>query len=67
MTDYPQLIADSEITVPRAGNPESAPVRAWLVGWDGPRPTYRIELTVADDLTGADQSRPNQRSCAESG
>lgn len=39
-----KLLADQDVMVVRDGRPERARLRAWLDGYDGPVPTYRIEL-----------------------
>ncbi|MFC0439544.1 hypothetical protein [Kutzneria buriramensis] len=39
-------MVDREIVVVRDGQPEQTRLRAWLVGYDGPVPTYRIELVT---------------------
>jgi hypothetical protein len=44
--DYPQLLADRDVTIIRSGHNELTRLRGWLDGWDGPVPTYRIELVV---------------------
>jgi hypothetical protein len=42
--DYPQLVTERDVTVVGNGRQELTRLRAWLDGWDGPVPTYRIEL-----------------------
>jgi hypothetical protein len=44
--DYPELLVDREVTVIRDGVPEQTRLRGWLDGYDGPMPTYRIELVT---------------------
>lgn len=45
--EYPELLVDREAVVIRAGQPETTRLRGWLDGWDGPVPTYRIELIAS--------------------
>ena len=42
--EYPRLLVDREVTVVRDGQPEQTRLRGWLDGYDGPMPTYRLEL-----------------------
>jgi hypothetical protein len=44
--DYPKLVEDRDVVVLRDGQPEQARLRGWLDGYDGPEPTYRIELAA---------------------
>ncbi len=46
--DYPQLLVDRDVIVIRNGQNEQTRVRGWLAGYDGPVPTYRIELAVRE-------------------
>ncbi|MEU4448370.1 hypothetical protein AB0K14_21270 [Actinosynnema sp. NPDC050801] len=54
---YPRVLADREVLVVRDGQEGRAPLRAWLDGYEGPWPRYRIELELRKDLftaTGPD-------------
>jgi hypothetical protein len=42
--DYPRLLVDRDVMVVRDGQSEPTRLRGWLDGYDGPVPTYRIEL-----------------------
>jgi len=44
--DYPRLLADREVAVVRDDRLERTRLRGWLDGYDGPMPTYRIELVT---------------------
>jgi hypothetical protein len=44
--DYPRLLVDRDVVVIRDGQPEQTRLRAWLDGYSGPVPTYRIELVT---------------------
>lgn len=44
--DYPRLLVDRDVIVTRDGKPEPTRLRGWLDGYDGPVPTYRIELVA---------------------
>jgi hypothetical protein len=44
--DYPRLLVDRDVMVIRDGQPEQTRLRGWLDGYDGPVPTYRIELVT---------------------
>jgi hypothetical protein len=43
---YPRLLADRDVTVIRDNQQEQTRLRGWLDGYDGPMPTYRIELVT---------------------
>jgi hypothetical protein len=43
---YPRLLVDRDVMVIRDGKPEQTRLRGWLDGYDGPVPTYRIELAA---------------------
>jgi hypothetical protein len=43
---YPRLLADRDVVVVRDGQPEQTRLRAWLDGYDGPMPCYRIQLVT---------------------
>src|SRR5215813_3081168 len=43
---YPRLLMDRKVAVIRDGQPEQTRLRGWLDGYDGPVPTYRIELVA---------------------
>ena len=49
--EYPRLLVDRDVMVIRDGQPEQTRLRGWLDGYDGPVPTYRIELVAADSLS----------------
>ncbi|MFI9815975.1 hypothetical protein [Saccharothrix variisporea] len=53
---YPKVVADREVLVVREGEEVQAPLRAFLDGYDGPRPRYRIELVLRGDLFTATAS-----------
>ena len=42
--DYPRLLVDQDVVVIRDDQPEQTRLRGWLDGYDGPVPSYRIEL-----------------------
>ena len=44
--DYPRLLVDRDVAVIRDDQPEQTRLRGWLDGYDGPVPTYRIELVT---------------------
>jgi len=44
--DYPRLLVDRDVVVTREGQSEQTRLRGWLDGYDGPVPTYRIELVT---------------------
>jgi hypothetical protein len=44
--EYPRLLEDRDVVVIRDGEPEQTRLRGWLDGYDGPVPTYRIELVT---------------------
>jgi hypothetical protein len=44
MARYPELLVDRDVVVIRDEQPEQARLRGWLDGYDGPMPSYRIEL-----------------------
>jgi hypothetical protein len=44
--EYPRLLVDRDVMVIRDGQPEQTRLRGWLDGYDGPVPTYRIELVT---------------------
>jgi hypothetical protein len=44
--DYPRLLVDRDVVVIQDGQPEQTRLRGWLDGYDGPMPTYRIELVA---------------------
>ena len=44
--DYPRRLVDRGVVVIRDGQPEQTRLRGWLDGYDGPVPTYRIELVT---------------------
>jgi hypothetical protein len=46
--NYPQLLEVRDVTVIRDGQPEQARLQGWLDGYDGPVPTYRIELAARE-------------------
>jgi hypothetical protein len=46
MAEYPQLLVDRDVMVVRGELPEHARLRGWLDGYDGPVPSYRIELVT---------------------
>jgi hypothetical protein len=43
---YPRLLVDRDVVVIRDDRPEQTRLRGWLDGYDGPVPTYRIELVA---------------------
>ena len=43
---YPRLLVDRDVAVIRDDQPEQTRLRGWLDGYDGPMPTYRIELVT---------------------
>jgi hypothetical protein len=43
---YPRLLVDRDVVVMRDDMPEQIRLRGWLDGYDGPVPTYRIELVA---------------------
>jgi hypothetical protein len=43
---YPRLLVDRDVVVIRDDQPEQTRLRGWLDGYDGPMPTYRIELVT---------------------
>jgi hypothetical protein len=43
---YPHLLVDRDVVVIRDGQPEQTRLRGWRDGYDGPIPTYRIELVT---------------------
>ncbi len=54
---YPRVLTDRDVLVVRDGAELRAPMRAFLDGYDGPHPRYRIELVLRGDLftaTGPD-------------
>jgi hypothetical protein len=44
--EYPRLLVAREVVVIQYGQPEQIRLRGWLDGYDGPVPTYRIELVT---------------------
>lgn len=42
----PGLLVDRDVVVIRDEQPEQTRLRGWLDGYDGPVPTYRIELVT---------------------
>jgi hypothetical protein len=46
--DYPRLLVDRDAVVIRDGQAEQTRLRGWLDGYDGPVPTYRIELVTRE-------------------
>jgi len=46
--DYPRLLVDRDVVVIRNDEPEQIRLRGWLDGYDGPVPTYRIELVTSE-------------------
>ncbi|RBM18126.1 hypothetical protein DI005_20245 [Prauserella sp. PE36] len=44
MAGYPELRVDRDVLVVHGDQRERARIRGWLDGYDGPHPTYRIEL-----------------------
>ena len=46
--EYPRLLVERDVVVTRDGKPGQARLRGWLDGYDGPVPTYRIELIARD-------------------
>jgi len=44
--DYPRILVDRDVVVMRNNQPEQTRLRGWLDGYDGPVPTYRIELVI---------------------
>ncbi|MBB5805526.1 hypothetical protein F4560_005294 [Saccharothrix ecbatanensis] len=54
---HPRPLVDREVLVVRADVRKRVPLRVWLDGYDGPRPTYRVELAPDRDrftATGPD-------------
>ena len=43
---YRRLLVDRDVVVIRIDRPEQTRLRGWLDGYDGPVPTYRIELVA---------------------
>src|SRR5580700_9274424 len=43
---YRRLLVDRDVVVIRDDRPEQTRLRGWLDGYDGPVPTYRIELVA---------------------
>lgn len=56
MTDYPRALEDREVLLARNEARLRARLRCWLDGYDGPRPRYRIELTLNGDRITATAS-----------
>jgi hypothetical protein len=46
---YPRVVEDAEVLLARGDERLSGRLRCWLDGFDGPTPSYRIELRVAAD------------------
>jgi hypothetical protein len=44
--NYPKLLVDRDVMLIRDDQPEQTRLRGWLDGYDGPMPTYRIELVT---------------------
>lgn len=44
--EYPRLLTDRDVVVTRNGQHEPTRLRGWLDGYDGPVPSYRIELVT---------------------
>lgn len=42
--EFPRLVVDRDVAVIRDRRPEQTRLRGWLDGFDGPLPSYRIEL-----------------------
>lgn len=61
--EYPRLLTDRDVVVVRDGEPEQTGMRAWPDGWDGPMPTYRIELVTHLGTTPA-RIPPRDRTCS---
>lgn len=47
---FSRVLVDRDVVIVRAGDRRPARLKAWLDGYDGPRPRYRIELVLGGDL-----------------
>jgi hypothetical protein len=57
--ESPRLLVDRDITVIRDNRPQPTRLRAWLDGYAGPMPSYRVEL--ATRLTRRQRSSPRDK------